>query len=166
MTIFQYIGTFSWLVTALFILGIVLLVIEMLQPGIGVPGALGIIALIAAVIIQAKTVGEALILLAVVLVIIGILFLIFARSIYKGRLSKSPVMLADAGEGIDITKKYPDIHVGDVGETVTMLRPVGTASFDGHKAEVVSQAEFVEKGVKVEVVSVEGIRIVVKVLGE
>ena len=166
MTVLEYIGTFSWEVVALMVLGIVLLVIEMMQPGIGVPGALGIVLIVIAIILQANTVLEAVIMLAVLGVIVGILFLIFARSIYKGKLSKSSVMLDDTGKPVDMNKKYDNLQVGDRGITVTLLRPVGTAVIHGKKLEVVSEGEFIEKGREIEVVSIEGIRVVVRPVEE
>ena len=42
-----------------------------------------------------------------------------------------------------------------------MLRPVGTADFDGVKLEVLAEGEFIEAGKPVRVVRVEGRKIVV-----
>lgn len=56
----------------------------------------------------------------------------------------------------------PLVRAGDVGEVVNTLRPVGSALFGTERIEVVSEGEFLQKGTKVEVVKVEGSRIVVR----
>lgn len=58
----------------------------------------------------------------------------------------------------------PKVSVGEVGEVVTTLRPVGHAKFDSGRLEVLSEGEFLQKGAKVEVLRVEGSRIVVRSL--
>ena len=44
----------------------------------------------------------------------------------------------------------------------TVLRPAGTADFEGVKLDVVTEGEFIEKGRPLEVIRVEGRRIVVR----
>jgi membrane-bound serine protease (ClpP class) len=55
---------------------------------------------------------------------------------------------------------------GAVGVTTTALRPAGTAELDGQRVDVVSEGAFVDAGVKVRVVRVEGTRVVVTRLNE
>lgn len=52
--------------------------------------------------------------------------------------------------------------VGKTGKALTDLRPSGTAEIDGKRVDVVTDSEFIEKGSSIEVVEVEGIRVVVK----
>ena len=56
----------------------------------------------------------------------------------------------------------PKVKPGDVGQTCSTLRPVGSALFGSEKVEVVSEAEFLKKGESVEVVRVEGQKVVVR----
>jgi membrane-bound ClpP family serine protease len=158
---FAYIGAMEWYVLALIIIGIVLIAVEMIQPGIGIAGILGITSLIVAIVLQAKTFFEAIIMLVVFFCIIGILFLIFARSIYKGRFFQKRLMLQDQAESIDPKQQYADL-VGRKGTVITMLRPVGTVDFDGEHHQVVSRGEYIEKGQQVEVLEIDGLSIVVK----
>ena len=51
---------------------------------------------------------------------------------------------------------------GKEGTTITVLRPTGMAEFDGVRLNVVSEGEFVQNGVKVRIVDVEGSRILVR----
>ncbi|MGI6176222.1 MAG: NfeD family protein [Christensenellales bacterium] len=158
---FAYIGAMEWYVFALIIIGIVLIAVEMIQPGIGIAGVLGTTSLIVAIFLQAKTFFEAIIMLAVLFCIIGVLFLIFARSIYKGRFFQKRLMLQDQAETIDTKRQHQDL-VGKKGIVITMLRPVGTVDFDGEHHQVVSRGEYIEKGQQVEVLETDGLSIVVK----
>jgi membrane-bound serine protease (ClpP class) len=60
-----------------------------------------------------------------------------------------------AGDG------YGDL-VGKCGVAVTILRPAGTAAFDGKRVSVVSDGEFIPSGSRVEVIEVKGSRVVVR----
>jgi membrane-bound serine protease (ClpP class) len=52
-------------------------------------------------------------------------------------------------------------YVGLEGKTITTLRPSGTAILDGHRVDVVSQGDFIEKDADVVVVSVTGNQVIV-----
>jgi membrane-bound serine protease (ClpP class) len=56
----------------------------------------------------------------------------------------------------------PSVVVGDVGQAVSTLRPVGTAIFGTRRVEVISEGEFLKKGETVEVVRVEAQKVVVR----
>jgi membrane-bound serine protease (ClpP class) len=51
---------------------------------------------------------------------------------------------------------------GREGEAVTPLRPAGKALIDGRRLDVVAESEFIEQGEPVEIVSQDGMRIVVR----
>ena len=52
--------------------------------------------------------------------------------------------------------------LGKVGTTVTPLRPAGTMLFGSERIDVVSEGGYVDAGKHVEVIKVEGSRIVVR----
>jgi membrane-bound serine protease (ClpP class) len=52
--------------------------------------------------------------------------------------------------------------LGAVGEVLTELRPSGSVRLNGKPVDVVSEGAFVPKGVQVQVVAVEGNRVVVR----
>jgi membrane-bound serine protease (ClpP class) len=54
------------------------------------------------------------------------------------------------------------LQKGDEGEAVSVLRPSGTARFGKLKVSVVTSGEYIERGVPVRVVRVEGNRVVVR----
>ena len=164
----QYI--LGWNLPALLCLaaGIILLIVEMFTPGFGVPGGLGIVALIAAVVLRADTFKNAMITLVIVLVILIIAGIIFLRSFQKGRLSRSRIVLNDeirAGSSSLAEEKMQEL-VGSIGTVLNPLHPAGIAEFDGERFDVVSHGEFVEKGSKVRIDKIEGVRILVSEVKE
>jgi membrane-bound serine protease (ClpP class) len=48
------------------------------------------------------------------------------------------------------------------GQTLTTLRPSGTAIIDGKRVDVVSEGAFIEPGHPIKVVAIEGLRVVVR----
>jgi membrane-bound ClpP family serine protease len=54
------------------------------------------------------------------------------------------------------------LHQCHQGVATTVLRPAGTADFEGVKLDVVTEGEFIDKGARLQVIRVEGRRIVVR----
>ena len=54
--------------------------------------------------------------------------------------------------------------VGKSGRTITPLRPAGAALIGGHRVDIVTQGEFVPPETEIEVIFVEGSRVVVRSL--
>ena len=158
--LFANVSVFSIL---LFIVGVGFIIAEMLQPGFGVFGVFGIVALIACIFVTAETVAQGLALTAIFFVILLILLAIFLILVSKGRLP-GKLVLKDAetlDQGFSGTEDRAYL-MGKTGKVITTCRPVGNADFDGVKLEVVTQGEFIEKGETVEVIMIEGNRVVVK----
>lgn len=149
------------------ILGYVLLVVEMCIPGFGVPGVLGILLAVLGVITMQPTPLQALIVVLVFVVLLCIALAICLRSAAHGRLSKSRLVLnevatkGDAPEANDL-----NYFIGKTGMAHTPLRPAGIADFDGVRLSVLSEGDFIERGVPVRVEKVSGTRIVVSRIKE
>ncbi|MGI6140374.1 MAG: NfeD family protein [Caldicoprobacterales bacterium] len=154
------------LIIILFILGIALVVIEMVMPGIGAAGILGIISLIAGVILAAQVVSFTvliLIILVVLLIITGMLVWLYKSAVKGGRVSRLLMLKTQTSreEGYSSTSVTEDL-VGLEGITTTVLRPAGTGDFQGRKLDVVTDGEFIPKGTPIRITQVEGFRIVVE----
>jgi len=147
----------------LFVLGVGFIIVEMLEPGFGIFGAFGVIALIACIFVTAETVAQGLALTAIFFVLLLILLAIFLIMVSKGRLPGKLVLKESEtlDQGFSGTEDMAYL-MGKTGVVVTTCRPVGNVDFDGVKLEVVTQGEFLEKGANVEVVEIEGNRVVVK----
>lgn len=148
------------------VVGIGLIIVEMFMPGFGIPGISGIVLLIAAAVFTwiqhgyVAGLGVSLILL----VIVGIAMYFSIRSATKGRLSRSPLVLKSKQsreEGFIATDEY-DKYLDREGTTLTVLRPAGMAEIDGERVNVVSDGNFIDKGVRVKVREVEGSRVMVE----
>jgi len=56
--------------------------------------------------------------------------------------------------------------VGQIGLTVTDLRPSGTASFGEERIDVVTEGPFIETGARVVILRAEGYRHIVRAVGD
>lgn len=137
-----------------------LFVLEILNPGFGLPGIAGIVLLAADVYITAKTLQEALILGLIAGLIVLAFLVIGARIISRGKLPKS--LILDQAEEDYRSSEDLSALLGTTGRTVTVLRPAGMAELGGRKVDVVTQGEFLDKDSLVEVVEAAGGRIVVR----
>lgn len=149
-----------------FIVGVALLVAEVFMPGFGIAGITGIVLeVISIVLVYLKYGGLAAMgLTIVILAVIGISISVSLRSATKGRLSKSPIILKDSettAEGY-IASADMDVFIGREGETITPLRPTGMADFDGIRLNVVSEGDYIPKGIPVRVQVTDGSRVVVR----
>ena len=160
----QYLMGWSLPAVMCLIVGLGLMIAEMFTPGMGVPGLLGFVALAAAVVLRADSLASALITLALILVILGIAGVFVYRSFQKGALSRSSIILTESIDkrSTSISDAGAEALIGLEGECLTALRPSGNADFDGKKLDVVSDGAFIEKGSRVRIVQVEGLRILVK----
>lgn len=147
------------------IVGLVLMTIEIFYPGFGVFGIAGAIFLIVGVVLTAKTATEAFVMIMSILAILAVIFTAFLRSASKGKLNKSLVLnnTLDRASGYIGTEDL-NYLLGKEGVSTTVLRPSGTADFQGVKLDVVSEGEFIAQNTKVKIIKVEGRRIVVKTI--
>lgn len=153
----------------LFILGIILLIIEIFViPGFGIAGISGIILILVSLFFSLTPSGPlfnfdvisvAIVQLAAAL--IGALILIFLLAKYLPKSTAfNRLVLSDEVN----TVSYPsdDKLIGAEGIALTTLRPAGTAEINGKRIDVMTDSEYVEKGSKIKVLKVEGIKVVVK----
>ena len=147
------------------LLGAGLMILEIFLPGFGLPGISGIVFLTAGVVLAALHHG---LLLAVVilLVVIALLALVVSwvmRSAAKGECH-SEIFLKEKDELH--SREDMQVLIGKRGRTTSVLRPAGIGDFDGVRLNVVTEGGFIERDTPIEIVSVDGTRIVVKPLNE
>jgi membrane-bound ClpP family serine protease len=163
MDFFQLMPTISWLHLLIFITGIALIIVEMLHPGVTAPGITGGVLLIVGIALTAKSALQAAIMLFLLVIILGIAFAIVLKSATSGKLSKTLILNeAQKKETGYIGTTNLESLIGKQGTVIGILRPSGTADFNGEKIDVVSEGEFIKKGTLVEVIKVEGPRILVR----
>src|SRR5689334_9719934 len=151
------------LVLTLLLVGAVLLILEIYLPGL-VAGILGLLCLLGGVVAGYYEFGAergTWLLMGVTVALVagfgGWLWL-FPRS-QVGRAFISHQVVGEIGT------ERPDL-VGQSGVAFTQLRPSGTALIQGHRVDVVTEGGLVEKGAALKVVAVEGMRVVVRPLGD
>lgn len=152
--------------------GVILLALELLVvPGFGVVGILGIIAIGASLILALIGPGAAptFILQAATRVVGSLLVALLASFVLLRFLPRLPFGRRLILErGLDSAQGYASAPESDArllgrkGRTSSPLRPAGIAEFDGHRVDVVSEGELVEAGQTIEVIRVDGNRIVVR----
>jgi membrane-bound ClpP family serine protease len=145
------------------IAGLIFVIIEMFHPGFGAPGIIGAILLLVGVILYARSFIQALIMLLIIIAILGIAMTIVLQSAAKGHLSRH-LVLNDSLDKDDRFASSEDLEyfIGSEGTTLTVLRPSGTADFNGVKLDVVSEGDFLPESTAVKIIKIEGHRIVVK----
>jgi membrane-bound ClpP family serine protease len=161
----DFAGLFSgygWISLICLIVGLGFVIVEMFHPGFGAPGIIGGILLIAGVLLYARSLMQALIMIIVILAILGVVLTLVLQSASRGHLARH-LVLYDSLDKDDRFSASEDLayFIGSEGTTITVLRPSGTANFNGVKLDVVSEGEFIPKDSNVKIVKVEGHRIVV-----
>jgi membrane-bound serine protease (ClpP class) len=171
-------GTVGSLEIILFLLGVVLLVVEIfLIPGFGVTGISGIVLMIAALVLSRqefviprvpwqwdiflrnlRNVGFGFVGSLVLLVVI---LRIFPRTPGLKRLILESNQDTMAGYTVQSLESSA-LLTGRRGKAITSLRPAGKAEFEGEVLVVETDGEFIEPGSQVEVIEVSGNRIVVR----
>ena len=153
----------NWPAALLLIAGLAFVTVELFTPGFGFPGAIGLGLLLVGVVVASNSLLEAILLVIIIILVLAVIFSIAVRSASKGALARSPLVLSTSTARQEGFTSGEDMayFLGREGTVVTVLRPAGTADFDGVRLDVVADSEFVSVGETVKVVRVEGRRIVV-----
>lgn len=151
------------LVILLLIVGVALLLLETVLPGL-VAGILGFCCLVAGIALSYTTFDARtanLILVVVLLLMVGG-FACWAKFFPGSRFGRLFVSQRVVG---NIDAEKPEL-LHQTGVAYTPLRPSGTALIKGRRIDVVTEGPFVERGGPIQVVAVEGVRVVVRPLNQ
>ena len=185
------IGLANWLEVGLFVVGLLLLMVEVfVLPGFGVAGLLGILFILAGLFgmliknppdqipwpkteMDWEIFTEGALGLSIGFTGFVILAWLLTKFIPKleffSGLMLSPTEAKRGGEIEASMTAPPDsetisVNTGDVGEVISTLRPAGKAKFGQTVVDVVAVAEFLDKGDKVEIIEIHGNKVVVKAI--
>lgn len=147
-------------IALLILLGIVLILIELLVvPGISVAGIGGFLLIIGGIVLgyhfHGTTAGNYILLSTGVVMILLIVLALKLKTWQRFGLKTT----IDSKVGV---LKEEDIKVGDVGETISRLAPIGKAMFNEKLFEVHSDGEYVDEHKHVEVTRISGNKIFVE----
>jgi membrane-bound ClpP family serine protease len=173
----SFVGQFTMLAVLLFVLGLVLIALEVfVMPGFGVTGVSGVVLIIASLVLVtldkmpetgqdwvnlASTVGSFVLTMVAAIAVAFTLAWYLPHIPYANRLILPPPV---EGEGAEPPGPAPlaAALLGAIGVAETPLRPAGKVRFGEDYLDVVSEGDYVSPGSRVQVVEIEGNRIVVK----
>jgi len=146
-------------IVAVFVLGLLLLLAEVaVVPGFGVAGVLGILALAAGALAAWTELGP---FWGSVTAFIALLAA--GATLYLIPKSRAGRRMVLEHAQIGVSQRDRKNLVGRRGKTVTPLRPTGRVRLGPDEVDVVTEGEYIDAEQEVEVVSVEGPTIVVRV---
>lgn len=165
-----------WLAVLLILLGLVLLVAEVFIPSGGLLLLLAIVALVLGVVLVffapesegggvtsgVITVG---ILFVVIPLLLGVAFHYWPRTPMGKRMALQVPSEGGEDEGLEAYTEDEEI-IGQIGQTVTPLRPAGITLIQGRRYDTKTEGIFVEAGQWVRVVDVGPGHVVVRPLDE
>ena len=135
----SYSSGLSIFVLLLFIGGLCLIGLEMFVPG-GIVGTVGIITVVYAIIYVNRSIFH-------------------KKLVFLDRLVLTDAISTE--DGYVASESRLEL-IGKKLQAYTDLRPAGVAVFGDEKLDVVTDGDFIEKGNEIEIIRVEGMRIVVK----
>ncbi len=151
-----------YLAVALFILGLSLLITEMVVPGFGVPGIIGILSLILSVIVTLIAAPEYGMIIAVGIIGIVIIIFMIMRKWLTNKQAYSKIILEDVVGDEKLEYEDLDYFLGKEGLTLTPLKPCGTVDFNGVRIETFSVGPYIPAKVRVKVIEVSNQKIIVQ----
>ena len=156
-------GVLNYYEILFFVLGLVLLVVEIFIPGFGIFGILGICSILLSFyyILGAGVVGVQWLALSIVVAIA-------IAAVLVKYLPSNPAwklfVLKDRQKDKHIKNTTYEEYVGKKGIALTILRPAGRADIAGDKLDVLTEGDFIEEGSEIVVCRVKDTKIFVEKL--
>jgi membrane-bound serine protease (ClpP class) len=158
-----YAGFSNIFVVVLALLGLFGILWELhVVPGHGVPGILGGVALLLAVLLAfgLPNIVVAMETVVAALALTIVLFLIALRILPENAWVKRFALAHVQGRDYVSSRDFTDL-LGHTGTAASYLRPAGIAAIDGRRIDVLTEGEFIPQGAAIRVTRVEGARIFV-----
>ena len=178
-------GTADQLEIILFLIGLVCLAVELFVfPGMGIFGMSGILLMLCSIVMASHTfiwpthdyeyreLGYTLMQVTGMLVVVAVGAAILARYFPSLPLFNRLILKPEPWTGVEtdettarpVVEGYESLSflIGETGRTTSPLRPTGKARFGNLKIDVMAAVGFVETDSLVEVIDVQGTRVIVK----
>ncbi|MEI3607948.1 NfeD family protein [Pseudogracilibacillus sp. SO10305] len=157
----------STLIMMLFIyfVGIIFIFIDGKLINDGTLATIGITGMIFSVALSAPSFTSGL--YAVIGVLVGSAVSLLLLKMFEKRNMWNKITLKDrltADKGYTTVNEEYEQLIGKTGETITDMRPVGTIKVEGKEYSGISNAQWIPKASKIEVLDVDGTRILVKLI--
>lgn len=147
----------------LLVVGIIMIIAEFFVAG-GILGLLGVGAIIGSLFMSGYDLGHMAlsISIAFIVAVITAVFLYKRLGFDKG-IFRHVILTDQTSTELGYVSSVNRLEIiGLEGEALTALRPSGKGRFDGEQIDIVSEGGFIDKGQKIKVIKVEGVRVVVK----
>ncbi len=154
-------GAWEILGLVLLLAGFVLVGIELVVPGFGLPGISGIVCLGAGIVLTADTVEQGITITIIVVVILAVMVTIGLTLLKK---VKPPFVLTDelkADRGF-LNNQDLNYLVGKSGVAATDLRPGGKCDIEGITFDVRTEGKYIRKGSAIKIKSIRENTIIVQ----
>ncbi len=152
----------------LLIAGLILIMVEVfVAPGTIVAAVLGVAAIVTALVRIFQNDAIAVIGWSTLFagVALAAMLWLFPRTRFASRFMLNTRLVGGDGATVSLAPESSKRELlGRAGVAISDLRPSGVARFDGERVDVVTQGDFIAVGSPVEVRSVEGNRVVVRLL--
>lgn len=161
----------------LFIIGLILLAVEVFViPGFGVAGIGGIACVVSALAfsmvgnvgfdfshVPSVSIGESFLVVLLSIIIVIPLCIWLCQKLFEGKMFGGLALntVQESHAGYTVAESRESELVGAEGEAVTILRPAGKISVNGHVYDAMSQVSYIEKGSPVVVVGYENNTLIV-----
>jgi membrane-bound serine protease (ClpP class) len=146
----------------LFIVGIILIVGEFFVPG-GILGTAGVIAILSGIVLAGGSVSNILLSILIAAFVTTVVSIIFLKYFgYRGPLRKIVLFDSTKTEKGYISSVTNKELIGLEGETLTPLRPSGTAVINHERYDVITEGGYIGINKPVKIIKTEGSRIVVR----
>lgn len=151
----------------LFLIGVILMLIELFVPGFGIFGIIGILSLSAGIAVASYETTYGLISLAIAIAVNTVIVVILIKYFgHRGVWNRFILKEEQKKEGGYVSHTKDKNLVGKKGVSLSKLRPSGMAMIEGKRYDVVTEGGFIPANQPIEVIFVEGTRIVVKEISE
>ena len=171
-------GTVNSLELLLFLVGVILLILEILIiPGFGIAGISGIILIVVALVLsmqkfvipsfswQRRIIQKNFLIVGIGVITSFLIFGILMFFLPKLRIFHLLTLTTEQKKETGYTVQSKEIvnkYIGKRGVAITNLRPAGKAKINNEIVDVESDGEFIEESVEVEVIDVSSNRILVR----
>ena len=151
-----------FIIISLLVIGLILLVVEVVFiPGTTVVGILGVAFSVVGVILGYQNFGNTVgfYVLLSTLLLTGVSLYLSFRSGAWNKFSNKSAMQSKVNEGT-----ISHLKVGDIGETLSALRPFGKAEFGSSVVEVRSAGAYAEAKSRVKIIQIDLNQIIVDII--
>lgn len=163
---FYFAGVDSWTPIILFVIGLILIMLEVFIPDFGLLGILGVSSVALGLYYTTGDFGIMIRDLSIAIITSIVLIVILIRNGYSLSNLNKLVLSASSKEPKEVeeSEEKSQIFVGLVGEAVTPLRPSGKVIFAEipHNYDVLSSEGHISRGTKVVIQEIHGTKVVVR----